>query len=195
MKLKKRIISLILILTVLLSNGFFSDNVLAETIESKTEDATIVEGEKDIVASGNDSFGNMFAKEINNKVDEQQENNGNNIFSVEMNGNVASVSYEVTQDATLVVGVYDESGDKMLASGYSDVVKNENIKQINIDIDKMPDFFDIKCYLVDTENKRPLCEVFDCPTYTRKMQQFLSKTVDDFDSDKVLNLNYSRNSI
>lgn len=194
MKLKKRIISLILILTVLLSNGFFSDNVLAETIESKTEDATIVEGEKDIVASGNDSFGNMFAKEINNKVDEQQENNGNNIFSVEMNGNVASVSYEVTQDATLVVGVYDESGDKMLASGYSDVVKNENIKQINIDIDKMPDFFDIKCYLVDTENKRPLCEVFDCPTYTRKMQQFLSKTVDDFDSDKVLNLDQDKKS-
>lgn len=97
-----------------------------EIKETETEEQTeeLQETEKtdarvtsELTVRGTDSFGSMFAQEFSGVAAEQAENNGCNVFSIDMSGNQASVSFETTQDATLVVAVYDENGNQMLASG------------------------------------------------------------------------------
>ena len=41
---------------------------------------------------------------------------------------------------------------------------------------------------MNTVTLRPLCTVYESPNYTQEMQEFFAQTVDDFDSEKVLNL-------
>ena len=41
---------------------------------------------------------------------------------------------------------------------------------------------------MDTYDLSPLCAAYDTPMYTREMQELLESTVDDYDSDRVLNL-------
>ena len=43
-------------------------------------------------------------------------------------------------------------------------------------------------YLIETETLRPICTVYESSMYTQEMQEFLAKTTDDFDEEKVLNL-------
>ena len=52
------------------------------------------------------AFGNLLGKELKEKTAEQTENEGNKIFLVEMEGQTANVSFETTEDATLVVCIY-----------------------------------------------------------------------------------------
>ena len=142
----------------------------------------------DLTVTGTSSFGNMISSEIDEKQEEQEENDGNNIFSVEMNGNVATVDLQTSQDAALIVAVYSEDEKQMLASGQSDVTAETENAEVTIEIDTMPQYFYIKAYLVDKECYRPLGTVYENPIYTREMQEFLSKTTADFEQEKVLNL-------
>lgn len=142
----------------------------------------------DISVAGTNSFGNMISDEFSAKMSEQQENNGCNIFSAEVTEQEVVVSFETTKDCTLVVGIYDEAGVKMLASGSEVVTKGETEKSVIIETENMPEYFYLKAYLVDTYTLSPVCTVYECPNYTQEMQEFLAKTVDDFDSEKVLNL-------
>lgn len=144
--------------------------------------------QNDINVTGNNSFGNMLADEFSEKSSEQQENNGYNVFSVEMQGNTAVVDYEAVNSSTLVVGIYDESGGQLLTTGSIEVTADEDRAIVDLDSTKIPQYFYIKAYLINTETMRPLCTVYECPTYTQEMQEFLSKTVNDFDPDRVLNL-------
>ena len=79
--------------------------------------------ENDISVQGTDSFGELFADAVGAEVESQEKNNGYNIFSVEMKDKTATVSFETLKDATLVVGIYEEDGIKMLASGKTAVKK------------------------------------------------------------------------
>lgn len=51
-----------------------------------------------------------------------------------------------------------------------------------------PDYFIIKAYLVENETYKPLCTEYTSPNYTKEMQEFFAKTTDDFEEEKVLNL-------
>ena len=64
--------------------------------------------ENEVSVTGTNSFGNLLSDEFADKQAEQQENMGNNIFSVEVENNVAKVDFETTKDSTIVVGIYDE---------------------------------------------------------------------------------------
>ena len=108
-----------------------------------------------------------------------------------MIGTTVNVTLQALETCELIVGIYDESGTTMLGSGIVDVPENSENATVNIDIDTMPVYFDVKAYLVDSETLEPLCQVFDCPNYTQEMQEFLQKTVSDFDEDQVLNLDDS----
>ena len=168
-----------------------------EIKETETEEQTeeLQETEKtdarvtsELTVRGTDSFGSMFAQEFSGVAAEQTENNGCNVFSIDMSGNQASVSFETTQDATLVVAVYDENGNQMLASGKKNVTNTETETTVTINSGTIPQYYLVRGYLIETETLRPICTVYESSIYTQEMQEFLAKTTDDFDEEKVLNL-------
>lgn len=140
-----------------------------------------------ISLQGNNSFGNMLADELTGKVQEQLENNGNNVFSVEMKGQAATVSFETLQNAILTVAIYDEEGKKLLASGNQEVSAEERVAEVDI-AETVPQYFYVRAFLTDKETLQPLCPLYDSPMYTKEMQEFLAKTTDDFEEERVLNL-------
>ena len=142
----------------------------------------------DVSIEGTNSFGNLLTESFDEKMNEQQENDGCNVFSAEVTGNEATVSFETTENCTLLVAVYDEAGEQMLASGSTEVTSEETEKTVTIETDSMPQYFYLRAFLVNTVTLRPLCTSYESPNYTQEMQEFLAKTVDDFDSKKVLNL-------
>ena len=142
----------------------------------------------DVSIEGTNSFGNLLTESFDEKMNEQQENDGCNVFSAEVTGNEATVSFETTENCTLLVAVYDEAGEQMLASGSTEVTSEETEKTVTIETDSMPQYFYLRAFLVNTVTLRPLCTSYESPNYTQEMQEFLAKTVDDFDSEKVLNL-------
>lgn len=184
----KRALALLLIVSTMLATIGQSDrnvwaNENAVQLDTVTEDT--------IQTEATSSFGNLLNKELEEKLDEQKENAGYNILALEMTGVTANVTLEALEECELIVGIYDESGTTMLGSGTVDVPENAENATVTIDIDAMPTYFDVKAYLVDSETLEPLCQVFDCPNYTQEMQEFLQKTVSDFDEDQVLNLDDS----
>ena len=171
------------------------ETVEAEVSETEEQTEELRETEKtdtrvtsELMVRGTDSFGSMFAQEFSGVAAEQAENNGCNVFSIDMSGNQASVSFETTQDATLVVAVYDENGNQMLASGKKNVTNTETETTVTINSGTIPQYYLVRGYLIETETLRPICTVYESSMYTQEMQEFLAKTTDDFDEEKVLNL-------
>ena len=158
-----------------------------EAEELETEDQTDVI-KSDISVEGTDSAGTLLAEELANVATQQEENNGCNVFSIDISENTATVYFETTQDATLVVAVYDEKGNQMLACGKKEVTHEETLTIVDIDTGTMPQYFLVRGYLIETETLRPICTEYESSMYTQEMQEFLSKTTYDFDEEKVLNL-------
>ena len=176
----------------LLSAAMLFFNIVTGSVAS-AEEAThnslnSVQTGTDISVQGTDVFGNMLAAELQSAQDQQVENDGQNILSIEMSGKTATVEYSVLTDCTAVVGIYDETGTTMLASGNADISADEKTVEVTVDIDTMPQYYYIKAFLIDKTTMRPLCSVYENPMYTKEMQEFLAKTTDDFAEDKVYNL-------
>lgn len=185
----KKWISCILVMVMTISIfGILPANAENSSLEPNSQMET------DISVRGTNSFGNLLTNELTAEMDKQEENNGCNIFLIEMNGTDATVSFETTENCTLVIAVYDESGEQMLASGNTAVVKGETEALVTIDTDSMPQYYYLRGFLVDSDTLRPVCTVYESPNYTQEMQAFFAKTVNDFDSEKVLNLDESESN-
>ena len=226
--MNKRLLAVLLALTVTMTGISFPDDVFAaqedqvvmqeegtETESEETESSETTESEEtenseeteseeiedteasetetkairsDLSVEGTDSVGELLAEELVNVASQQEENNGCNVFTIDVSEDTATVYFETTQDATLVVAVYDENGSQMLAYGKKEVTQDETIAVVDIDSGSMPQYFLVRGYLIETETLRPICTGYESSMYTQEMQEFLSKTTDDFDEEKVLNL-------
>ena len=166
------------------------DSVLENTKISTVSDGDGIQaGFGDgITMKGETSFGTLLANELSEEATEQQENNGYNIFSVEMQGESAIVSFESVEDSVVVIGIYDETGAEMLTSASIEVYAGETTAIVDFEADSIPEYFYIKGYIVEARTYRPLCTVYESPMYTQEMQEFLAKTTADFDAERVLNL-------
>lgn len=191
--MKKRILSLLttLVMVVGLASTAFSVGAVDTTETIQGSESAI---ENDVNIKGSNDFGIMLADTISEEQSEQQANNGYNVFSVEMIDNTAVVEFETLEDCTLLVGIYDESGEAMLASGSLEVYTGETDAYVDIETDSMPEYFYLRAFLIDTYSFRPLCTAYESPNYTQEMQEFFAKTVDDFDKNKVLNLDDSEDN-
>lgn len=139
------------------------------------------------IVKGRDSVGRMLSDVLEGKTEEQIQSNGYNVFAVEMSGQTAKVSFETRKDAVLTVAIYDEEGKRLLASGNSEVIADQRNAEVEI-AEIVPQYFHVRSFLTDRETLQPLCPLYDSPMYTREMQEFLTKTTDDFEEDRVLNL-------
>ena len=162
--------------------------VAAANVDNAENSASVDDNMK--IQSTN-SVGAMIADAVGEEENRQENNNGVNVLSVEMDGKTATAEIETTRNATLIVGIYSEDGMEMYASGTTDITPDDETVQVTIAIDTMPQYFYVKAYIVDTQTLKPLCTVYNCPNYTQEMQEFFAKTVNDFEQDRVLNLDDS----
>lgn len=68
-----------------------------------SQEANTTTLENDLSVEGTNSFGNLLAEKLSEKEAEQLENNGCNVFSIEVSEKEATVSFETAKDATLLV--------------------------------------------------------------------------------------------
>ena len=179
--IRKRITAALLTAALVLTSMSFTAQ--AEESGEQTENNITTEVE---VTAG-DSFGTMTADLIDGEIAEQEENDGCNIFSIEVNGNQADVEFETNQYATLIVAVYDEAGEKLIASGDLDVEPGDEEAAVEIETEDMPEYFYLRGFLADYETLEPVCTAYESPNYTKEMQEFLAKTTDDFAGQEILN--------
>ncbi|MCR4764029.1 MAG: carboxypeptidase-like regulatory domain-containing protein [Lachnospiraceae bacterium] len=171
-----------------------------EIAASEGRDGLATGGDQNAVAnsdtsvslSGRDTLGKLFGEAMSENLtasQEEEEGTGYRIFSVDMEGKIASVSLEaVTGDARLLVAIYEEDGKRMLASGTTAIEKGAEAATVAIDIGIMPAYYYLRACLVDPETLAPLSEAFESGEHTKRMQDFLASTTDDFDQALVVNL-------
>ncbi|MBR7133354.1 MAG: leucine-rich repeat protein [Clostridia bacterium] len=176
----KKLIAVILVLTTL-----FSFLVIPTNAEG-TADTVTPALENNISVDSTNSFGGLLSQTINSEMEKQLENNGFNVFSVEYSDGEALVELEALQDCTLFVGIYSEDGTKLITSQNLDITRDDTLVTLTFDISVVPTYFIIQAYLINTDDLKPLCSVYNSNMYTQEMQEFLSKTTDDFEQDKVL---------
>ena len=183
-QLLSKFLAITLAITLIFSVFSVSAGAVSTDEKSNSQNANV---QDNLSVSGTNSLGTMLANEIADKNEEAEDNNGYNVFSVAVSGNNAVVSFETITDATLLVAIYNESCDTLIATGTTEVTNGETEKNVTLDINDMPQYFYVKGYLIDTSTNKPLCTAYSSPMYTKDMQEFLSKTTDDFEENKVLN--------
>ena len=140
-----------------------------------------------MTVEGTNSFGTLLSNEIMESQEVSDYQAGYSVTELSISGSTATVTYDALEEATLVVAVYTEDGLQLLASGRATVSPDETEATVTID-GTMPEYFYATAYLLDTHDYVPLCEEFSTPMYTREMQTLLASTVEDYDADRVYNL-------
>lgn len=176
----KRTLSLLLCLVLLA--GMFP-TAMAQSPEQSSLTTQVVES----TVQGSNSVGKL----ISNTLEGAEEESGDSPYSVTditVEGTLATVEYMTDRDAELLVAIYEEESGRMLGSGHSAVAESSSKAEVRIEIESMPAYFVASAYLLDPEDHSPLCEAFVSRYYTREFQAFLATTVEDYDPDRVLNL-------
>lgn len=108
------------------------------------------------------------------------------ISEMTFDGKIANVRYYNEQDCLLAVAVYDESTGQMIDSAVELVEAESVTADITMNFE-LPEHFLAKAFLLDEKNAA-LCKELVCRTYTTEYEKIASLTVNDFDEDKVVNL-------
>ena len=180
----KRIISVILALLMIVTA--FPLSAFANQDE---ETSTITQQE--ISYDSTNVLGSVVADAMNES--ESDKNNGYFIQNVTVTGLQASATLSAPDDTTLVIAVYDEKSGVMSTSGKTAVDSTSETVTVELAQCDIPEFFKIKAFLLNNENE-PVCQNYENVEYTEAYQEFLAKTVFDFDEEKVINLDYGYES-
>ncbi len=174
----KRVLSMVLILVTLVS--VLPPRAEAENVQPQVENSVTMEG--------TNSFGNLLANTMNESPEAQTEGEDNRVCDLVIEGTTATVEYTTTKNAKVVVAVYTEDGTKMLGSGTAEVTPEETAVVVEIQISPMPTYYSAGAYLLDAKTNDPLSPVFRTQLYTKAVQDIKNSTVEDYDPEKVLNL-------
>ncbi len=146
------------------------------------------ENTESLAVEGTNSIGSLLAEEINASNGGQSNGEGYSIFGLTMENNVATVEYAALEDCTLLVSIYDETTGQMAGSGTATISADYYSAEVTVEAPVMPEYFIVKAYMVDSTNMKPLRSVYENTMYTKDMQELMKTTVDDFDPERVLNL-------
>ena len=179
----KKLISILLV-SIMLCTSVIIPVSAEETTTPNNGIASVTND--DLSVTGTNSFGNMLSDKIQENTSEMNDT-GSRISDIQIEGTTATVSYSAIQDCTVLVGIFDETTDQMVASGKTEVKKDEQSATVTIETEAMPKYFKIKAYMLNGINS-PIAPEYNSPLYTKKIQELKEKTVNDFDESKVLNL-------
>ena len=183
-KILQGIVSLTLAFSICCS--MFSSPVAAE---NSTTDALAVVDSGDLTVTSENSVGDLLA----NTIDENQQDTSEACYvtDLEITGSTAMVSFQTLMDSDIVVSIYTEDGKQLLASGTAAVTSEEDSVSVTLS-GEMPEYFVASAYLLDAESHQPLSEEYTTQLYTYEMQQLISKTADDFEQERVVLLDDTR---
>ena len=164
-----------------------SDPLLQGQYLSETSQPTV--DTSDVTMEATDGFGKLLVNSIN----EQNDASSNRIIGVSVSGNTATVEYVSTTDADIVVSIYtDDSAEEMVASGTAyapAMVENTGSSTATVAISgAIPEYYTVKCYLLDTAEHAPLSPVYSDNSNTQGIIDIKNATVNDFDPERVINL-------
>lgn len=134
-------------------------------------------------SSGSHLFENVIAKEQ----EKQEQKYFVSDIEVDRKKSQAEVTFQTVSEAELIVSVYTENGQELKASAHQKV-GFEDTKTVLKFTEDLPEYFIVKAFLVDVTDHAPLAQPYVSQLYTEEMQKVLSSTVDDYDSDRVVNL-------
>lgn len=137
---------------------------------------------------GENAIGNIISSDISDALTQEMDNTTNRIISIEMDGNEATVDYEIEHDCSLVVGIYTDDDDKQLVAKCEKDISNEDNNTSLIFSDPIPEYYYVKAYLIDSETYRPLSQCYESAMYTKEIQELMDDTINDYDENKVINL-------
>lgn len=115
------------------------------------------------------------------------------VTGIDFDGKTATVTGFAMENCALIVAIYDEDTNRMLASGIGEFLKDEQTASVEISITQMPEYYVAYAFLLD-ENGAALCDKFTSREHTHDFEEFYEKTVNDFDKDKVINLDENKES-
>lgn len=152
--------------------------------------SAIQEAEKEVTYNATNILGEVLSQAMES---ETEENNGYFIQDITVDGLSAEAQISAPDGITLVVAIYDEKSGEMITSGKATVDSATETVKVNLGECDMPEYFVVKAFLLD-ENNAPVCQNYEGLTYIEAYQEFLSKTTDDFDEEKVINLDSGKES-
>ena len=185
-KTVKRIFAILLAVVMLLGvapmSVFAKENVTDGTAEGVMSDVNF---------KATNSVGELVTKALEkNGLDAESEYG---VTGLDLDGKTATVTGFAKENCALIVAIYDEDTNRMLASGIGEFLKDEQTAYVEISTTQMPEYFVAYAFLLD-ENGSALCDKFTSREHTHDFEEFYEKTVDDFDKDKVINLDENRES-
>lgn len=165
------------------------------TLPAFAEENAQTETEQDVSYNGTNAIGDVVINAMNESGETIDNESGINYFiqDVEIDELTATVELYAPDETTLLVAIYDEDSGVMTTSGKVDVDSNTETATVELAECEMPEFFIVKAFLLDNENA-PVCNNYESIKYTADFQDFLAKTVFDFDEEKVINLDYGYES-
>ena len=178
----KRILSVIILLAMLM--GMQPAPVqAAQTTQTESAQAELENNQTEV--TGTNSLGDLIADEVEQV--QAETSGGYNVVNLTIDGNIATVEYATLEKACLVVAIYTEDGLRLLLQATAEIVPEQTVAQVTLE-GQMPEYFIATAYLLDSYDHSPLCSSYETPLYTREMQELLASTVDDYDPERVLNL-------
>ncbi len=185
-KTVKRIFAILLAVVMLLGvapmSVFAKENVTDGTAEGVMSDVNL---------KATNSVGELVTKALEkNGLDAESEYG---VTGLDFDGKTATVTGFAKENCALIVAIYDEDTNRMLASGIGEFLKDEQTASVEISTTQMPEYFVAYAFLLD-ENGSALCDKFTSREHTHDFEEFYEKTVDDFDKDKVINLDENKES-
>ena len=110
------------------------------------------------------------------------------ISDIQVSGVTATVTFHAVEDCSVVISVYEEGSQKPYAFGSAPAASAGGKVEVTIETGQMPEYFELKAYLVETDSLRPLSKEFYSRLYTQEIQFVENLTVNDFDPELVVNL-------
>ena len=137
-----------------------------------------------------DNIGSLFVDDMQEAVQNEQEAIVEEyaISDIQVSGVTATVTFHAIEDCTVVISVYEEGSQKPYAFGSAPAASAGGKVEVTIETGQMPEYFEMKAYLVEADSLRPLSKEFHSRQYTQEIQFVENLTVNDFDPEMVVNL-------
>lgn len=116
------------------------------------------------------------------------------VSDIQAAGKSATVTVNTIDSCTLELTVLDEDEIKILFKTSATIGKNLEISPVAVALPQaLPKYFVVRAVLKNQGGKE-LCDPYTTIKYTQRYEEFLAKTVDDFDDNIVLNLDSDKNN-
>ena len=178
---------LVLALTLILCLNLLPGSALAEKTPAGDTD-TLLEAS----AEGTDSVSAFLARTIDETLARQAEVGAEEycITGLAVSEGGAKVTYRAAAEVCLIAAIYDDATGRMLDCATARVSAGQDaVAELTLgSLGSLPGSFYARAFMTDPSTDAPLCDCFTDRTHTAAMQALERSTVEDYDPDRVLNL-------